>query len=294
MEFVFHVLARVNRFCVVAPLALLARKMGNLADKNPTIAMSSGTDKHERKHKKRHRSGSRDKEEDEKAYAAKIAARDNYYSSTAANSLDKPATKKIIKFLKTPAKNSETDSKKEEKSSAATSAYNYGLNQRNKADPLEKYKSASTASANNNDSRASQPKHININSSTSNKSAASSSTGIYVREPQLKTVKLPAAQSTAADNSNISSSQSPDLTNNSAAAAGTLIEVFLNDRLGRKIRVKCYSNDSVGTLKKLAAAQLGTRAEKLKIQKWYTIYKDAISLADYEIHDGMSLELYYL
>lgn len=44
-------------------------------------------------------------------------------------------------------------------------------------------------------------------------------------------------------------------------------------------------------LKKLAAAQLGTRPEKLKIQKWYTIYKDHITLEDYEIHDGMGLEL---
>ena len=37
----------------------------------------------------------------------------------------------------------------------------------------------------------------------------------------------------------------------------------------------------------------GTRAEKLRIQKWYTIYKDHITLEDYEIHDGMGLELYY-
>ena len=37
----------------------------------------------------------------------------------------------------------------------------------------------------------------------------------------------------------------------------------------------------------------GTRAEKLRIQKWYTIYKDHITLDDYEIHDGMGLELYY-
>ena len=37
----------------------------------------------------------------------------------------------------------------------------------------------------------------------------------------------------------------------------------------------------------------GTRPEKIRIQKWYTIYKDHITLADYEIHDGMGLELYY-
>ena len=47
-----------------------------------------------------------------------------------------------------------------------------------------------------------------------------------------------------------------------------MIEVVLNDRLGKKIRVKCNEDDTIGDLKKLAAAQLGTRPEKLKIQKW--------------------------
>ena len=66
-----------------------------------------------------------------------------------------------------------------------------------------------------------------------------------------------------------------------------------NDRLGKKIRVKCNPDDTVGDLKKLLAAQTGTRPEKLRIQKWYTVYKDHITLEDYEIHDGMGLELYY-
>mmetsp|Transcript_4520 Transcript_4520/g.9993 ORF Transcript_4520/g.9993 Transcript_4520/m.9993 type:complete len:104 (-) Transcript_4520:960-1271(-) len=73
----------------------------------------------------------------------------------------------------------------------------------------------------------------------------------------------------------------------------SMIEVVLNDRLGKKVRVKCNEDDTIGDLKKLAAAQLGTRPEKLRIQKWYTIYKDHITLEDYEIHDGMGLELYY-
>jgi ubiquitin-like protein 5 len=65
-----------------------------------------------------------------------------------------------------------------------------------------------------------------------------------------------------------------------------------NDRLGKKIRVKCNADDTVGDLKKLLAAQTGTRPEKLRIQKWYTVYKDHITLEDYEIHDGLGLELY--
>ena len=58
------------------------------------------------------------------------------------------------------------------------------------------------------------------------------------------------------------------------------------------IRVKCNPDDTIGDLKKLLAAQTGTRPEKLRIQKWYTVYKDHITLEDYEIHDGMGLELY--
>ncbi len=47
-----------------------------------------------------------------------------------------------------------------------------------------------------------------------------------------------------------------------------MIEVVLNDRLGKKIRVKCNPDDTVGDLKKLVAAQTGTRPEKIRIQKW--------------------------
>nr|ABA96452.1 GRF zinc finger family protein [Oryza sativa Japonica Group] len=72
-----------------------------------------------------------------------------------------------------------------------------------------------------------------------------------------------------------------------------MIEVVLNDRLGKKVRVKCNEDDTIGDLKKLVAAQTGTRPEKIRIQKWYNIYKDHITLRDYEIHDGMGLELYY-
>ncbi|KAK8612269.1 hypothetical protein V6N13_092387 [Hibiscus sabdariffa] len=70
-----------------------------------------------------------------------------------------------------------------------------------------------------------------------------------------------------------------------------MIEVVLNDRLGKKVRVKCNDDDTIGDLKKLVAAQTGTRADKIRIQKWYTVYKDHITLKDYEIHDVMYGEL---
>ena len=84
------------------------------------------------------------------------------------------------------------------------------------------------------------------------------------------------------------------------------------------MRVKCSPDDTVGDLKKLIAAQTGTDSSKIQLKKWwvifgsssnntvdwfyddlcaviarYTIYKDHITLADYEIHDGMSLEMYW-
>uniref|UniRef100_A0A0E0F2G9 Ubiquitin-like domain-containing protein n=1 Tax=Oryza meridionalis TaxID=40149 RepID=A0A0E0F2G9_9ORYZ len=46
-----------------------------------------------------------------------------------------------------------------------------------------------------------------------------------------------------------------------------MIEVVLNDRLGKKVRVKCNEDDTIGDLKKLVAAQTGTRPEKIRIQK---------------------------
>ena len=116
-----------------------------------------------------------------------------------------------------------------------------------------------------------------------------------------------------------------------------MLEVICNDRLGKKVRVKCNEDDTIGDLKKvrrlihlfelpsqenfnhsfflshsncaltyycfcfhlciymlqLIAAQVGTRPEKIRLQKWYTIFKDHVTLEDYEIHDGMGIELYY-
>lgn len=62
---------------------------------------------------------------------------------------------------------------------------------------------------------------------------------------------------------------------------------------GRRVRVKCEPDDTVGDLKKLIAAQTGTRPEKIRLQKWNIVYKDHITLEDYEIKDGSGLELFY-
>lgn len=36
-----------------------------------------------------------------------------------------------------------------------------------------------------------------------------------------------------------------------------MIEIIFNDRLGKKIRVKCEPDDTIGDVKKLLAAQIG-------------------------------------
>ena len=46
----------------------------------------------------------------------------------------------------------------------------------------------------------------------------------------------------------------------------TMIEVQANDRLGKKIKVKCLPEDTVGDLKKILSLQLGTAPDKLVLK----------------------------
>lgn len=71
------------------------------------------------------------------------------------------------------------------------------------------------------------------------------------------------------------------------ASDNPMIEVICNDRLGGKVRVKCYPTDTISNLKLLVGAHTGTRPEKIRLQKGYSIYKDHILVEDYEIKDGM-------
>ncbi|XP_014437734.1 ubiquitin-like protein 5 [Tupaia chinensis] len=72
-----------------------------------------------------------------------------------------------------------------------------------------------------------------------------------------------------------------------------MIKVVGNDHLGKTVCVKCNTDDTIGDLKKLIAAQTVTCWNKIVLKKWYTIFKDHASLGDYEVHDGMNPELDY-
>ena len=74
---------------------------------------------------------------------------------------------------------------------------------------------------------------------------------------------------------------------------GREIVVMVNDRLGKKERIPCREHNTIGELKQLIQQKTGTRADKIRLQKWHSIMKDPIMISDYEIHDGMSLEMYY-
>ena len=52
-----------------------------------------------------------------------------------------------------------------------------------------------------------------------------------------------------------------------------MIEVILNDRLGKKVRVKCNPDDTIGDLKKLAAAHLGIFNIYMPVLLLYIRYK---------------------
>ena len=78
---------------------------------------------------------------------------------------------------------------------------------------------------------------------------------VHVKLPVFRTIK------------NLAASSAPSSSGGPSASAAHMIEVVLNDRLGKKVRVKVNSDDTVLTLKKLAAAQLGSHWDRLIIKK---------------------------
>lgn len=79
----------------------------------------------------------------------------------------------------------------------------------------------------------------------------------------------------------------------SNSAAPIMIEVIVNDRMGRKQRIKCMPSDTIKDFKRLISAQVGTRADKIRLQKSTRVFKDHITLDDYEVHHGSCLDMYY-
>lgn len=49
------------------------------------------------------------------------------------------------------------------------------------------------------------------------------------------------------------------------SANPTMIEIVVNDRLGKKEKIKCMPTDTIGDIKKLIAAKTGTRSDKIRL-----------------------------
>ncbi|KAI6114741.1 hypothetical protein EDD17DRAFT_1471255, partial [Pisolithus thermaeus] len=69
-------------------------------------------------------------------------------------------------------------------------------------------------------------------------------------------------------------------------------KVITNDLLGRKIRAECSPDGTIGELKELIGAQIGIDRKNIQLKKWYTIYKVHFTLGYYEIHNGVSPQLF--
>lgn len=67
-----------------------------------------------------------------------------------------------------------------------------------------------------------------------------------------------------------------------------MIEITCNDRLGKKVRVKCNPDDTILDLKKLIALQIGTHYHKIILKKWYRIFNDNVTLADCKYRDSQN------
>jgi ubiquitin-like protein 5 len=80
---------------------------------------------------------------------------------------------------------------------------------------------------------------------------------------------------------------------NKTSAPTEMIEIIANDRIGKKVRIKCLPTDTIAIVKLLISAHSGTNAKKIKLQKGGQVLSDFISLEDYEIKHGSSLEMYY-
>ena len=71
-----------------------------------------------------------------------------------------------------------------------------------------------------------------------------------------------------------------------------VIVIHLNNRLGRRTAIQCSPQDTIHTLKLLASLKLGTRPEAMMLERQgQRALKDGLTLEDYEIGDGCSLDL---
>jgi len=82
--------------------------------------------------------------------------------------------------------------------------------------------------------------------------------------------------------------------NTPSGSKDPLIMVTCNDRLGKKVQVKCAPTDTILEFKKLLAAHIGTPYNKIKLRYGgINSLNNKLTLDDYSISNGVNIELYY-
>lgn len=72
----------------------------------------------------------------------------------------------------------------------------------------------------------------------------------------------------------------------------SLIHVYVNNRLGGRFDIMCSPTDSIGDFKKIVAVYSGTKAEAILLKRQgMRPYSDKLTLEDYEIGNGSSLDM---
>ena len=71
-----------------------------------------------------------------------------------------------------------------------------------------------------------------------------------------------------------------------------LIRLFVNNRLGSRYEILCSPSDSIGDFKKIVAVYSGMRPEAILLKRQgMRPFNDMLTLEDYEIGNGSSLDL---
>ena len=74
--------------------------------------------------------------------------------------------------------------------------------------------------------------------------------------------------------------------------SNVLIRVYISNRLGTKTEIPCSMSDTIGAFKRVAATYLGIKPEAIMLKRQgECAFKDFLTLEDYGVHDGSSLDL---
>ncbi|KAI0161476.1 ubiquitin-related domain-containing protein [Xylariaceae sp. FL1272] len=77
-----------------------------------------------------------------------------------------------------------------------------------------------------------------------------------------------------------------------SAPTEEMIIVHVNDRLGTKAQIPCFASDRIKEFKVLVAAKIGREPHEILLKRQgQRPFKDILTLADYEISNGVQLDL---